>query len=175
MSNPADLSYLKARVLQQAQELDTLKSAASGGTYNSMSEVDAKIEAAEARTDTKFAEMMGELRVISGKLEHLDENYRETRTSISSLKSTVIVTAVTTVLAIGGLFYTALQYGNSMFTAGLDTQTIAEQSAKNALNQIQPSVDQLGTAVKKSNDRLSEIMAIFDRLEKQTPPTPPNQ
>jgi len=155
---------------------EQLKRMGRSANITDMSEVDAKIAAAEARTDTKFAEMMGELRVISGKLEHLDENYRETRTSISSLKSTVIVTAVTTVLAIGGLFYTALQYGNSMFTAGLDTQTIADQSAKNALSQIQPSVDQLGTAVKNSNDRLSEIMAIFERIEKNPPAqTTPNQ
>ncbi|KAB2701349.1 hypothetical protein [Brucella lupini] len=117
-----------------------------------MSEVDAKIAAAEARTDTKFAEMMGELRVISGKLEHLDENYRETRKSISSVKTTVLVTAVTTIIAIGGLFYTALQYGNSMFSAGLDTQTIAEQSAKNVVLQAEP--------------RFATMNANFERLDK---------
>ncbi len=142
-----------------------LQSDPSSAKSISMSEVDAKIAAAEARTDTKFAEMMGELRLINQKLEHVEK-------STSGIRLNIWLAAATAV----GLVVAVFSWGTSMFGVGMDAQSIADQSAKNALTQIQPAVDQLGTAVKNSNDRLSEIMAIFERIEKNPPAqTTPNQ
>ncbi|MGI3127592.1 hypothetical protein [Nitratireductor sp. PBL-C9] len=130
-----------------------------------VSETDAKIEAAEARTDTKFAQVMGELRVMSERMDHIDQSLSQTHDAVSSIKSTVIVTAITTVLAIGALFYTALQYGNSMFSVGLETQSISERSAQDAIRKAQPEIDYLNKRIDQIDVRL---IGILDAIQKTT-------
>lgn len=119
-----------------------------------LGEIDAKIAAAEARTDTKFAEMMGELRVISQRMGHIETDLGSTKSAISSLRSTVIVTSVTSVLAIAALFYTALQYGNSMFSAGLDSQSIADAAARSVEQRTGSQIEQLNAQFRDMNNRL---------------------
>jgi hypothetical protein len=97
---------------------EALQTGGGGGTFDGMDTVDAKIAAAEARTDTKFAEMMGELRVISGRLDHVDK-------STSGIKATVVAAAIGVLALTGGIF----AYGSSMFATGMDAQAIAERAA----------------------------------------------
>lgn len=104
-----------------------LQSPASSATSNGMSEVDAKIAAAEARTDTKFAQVMGELRLINQRLEHVEGYTR-------NLRSTVIGTGIAAVALVVGIF----GWGASMFGVGMDAQSIANQSAKNVVELAQP-------------------------------------
>lgn len=107
-----------------------------------MSEIDAKIAAAEARTDTKFAEMMGELRLINQKLEHVEK-------STAGIRLNIWLAAATAV----GLVVAVFSWGTSMFGVGMDAQTVADKSASIVFDKAQ-----------------SEFQAInvrYDRLEKQ--------
>lgn len=62
---PTDQLALVRKLRDEAAMLDAenraLKSGSSGGTFGGMDNVDAKIAAAEARVDTKFAELRGDL------------------------------------------------------------------------------------------------------------------
>ena len=52
---------LREQNVELATENKSLKHGGSGGTFGGMDNVDAKIAAAEARVDTKFAELRGDL------------------------------------------------------------------------------------------------------------------
>ena len=74
--------------------------------------LNAKLEVTEARTETKFAQLLGELKVVTtqmgtigeklGKIDDLDKHVRSTRTVI-------IGTIVGAAIAIVGLSYAAVQ------------------------------------------------------------------
>src|SRR5690554_4963001 len=82
-----------------------------GGNSGGMDVVDAKIAAAEARTDAKFAQVIGELRTI----EH----------ATSGIKTTVVLTGLTAVALVVAIF----GWGASMFGTGMDAQTVADRAA----------------------------------------------
>lgn len=68
MLEPVTEEYIKARQVRDAQSDRTgLKPGGGGGTLPPMETVDAKIAAAEARTDTKFAELRGDLKDFASK------------------------------------------------------------------------------------------------------------
>jgi hypothetical protein len=121
-------------------------------------ELDAKIAASEARTDTKFAEFMGELRLSTSKMTQVENDLRETRSAISGVRTTVIVTAVGSVIAIAGLFYSALQYGSGMFGVGMNAQTISDQSAKNAIELTQPKLDAVQAQYTDLNSKVDTVI-----------------
>lgn len=106
------LEFLR-RQLQGLKDLPErgLKGGGGGGTSQGMDVVDAKIAAAEARTDTKFAEVVGELRLIER--------------STSGLKATIIVTGISVVALVAAI----LGWGTSMFGTGMDAQTVADRAA----------------------------------------------
>lgn len=110
-----------------------LQHGGGGGTYGGMDIVDAKIAAAEARTDVKFE------RVIS-KLDHLDTSNRsqfdDIKTSTHGIKTTVIVTAIAAVtLAAGIMAFGASQFGNGVMVTSAavndakEAKRIAEENA----------------------------------------------
>ena len=96
-------------------------------------EIDAKIAAAEAPTDTKFAELRIELRGISVSLA-----------AIEGIKSTVVLTGITSVLAIGAIVIGILAFGNDRFGAGMDASALANQAASRAVELALPRQN-LGT------------------------------
>lgn len=112
----------------------------------SMSEVDAKISAAEARTDTKFAEMMGELRLINQRLDHVEK-------STSGIRLNIWLAAATAV----GLVVAVFGWGTSMYGIGMDAQSVADQSAKNVVEQAKPQFD----AINARYDRLEQQMGVI--------------
>ena len=90
-------------------------------------EIDAKIAAAEARTDTKFAELRIDLKGISVSLAALE-----------GVKSTIIVTGLTSVLAVGAIVIGVLAFGNDRFGAGMDSGAIANEAARRAVELALP-------------------------------------
>lgn len=138
-----------------------------GPTFVGMDVIDAKIEAAEARTDTKFAQVIGELGKIGTRLDHVESGMRDTRDSVSALKSAMIVTAVGSVLAIAGLFYAALQNGNGMFGTGLNVQAISDHSAQNAIAQTQPKFDAIDAQFTDLNKKIGTLIDAFQKTQPQ--------
>ena len=97
----------------------------------SMSEVDAKIAAAEARTDTKFAEVVGELRLIEG--------------ATRGLKGTVIATGIAAVAVV----IAVLGWGGQMFMSGMDTRIAADRAAQTAAEAVEQRMsDELQRALR---------------------------
>lgn len=121
---------------------EQLKRMGRSANITDMSEVDAKIAAAEARTDTKFAEMMGELRLINQKLEHVEK-------STAGIRLNIWLAAATAV----GLVVAVFSWGTSMFGVGMDAQTVADKSAS--------------IVIEKAQTEFQSINARYDRLEKQ--------
>ena len=90
-----------------------LQSGGGGSTFDGMEAlIDAKVAAAEARTDTKFAEVLGELKAI--------------KASTSGLKTTVILTGIGAIAVVVAI----IAYGGSMFGTGLSVDTIAQHAAE---------------------------------------------
>lgn len=106
------LDLLRHQLEQTRAKSDHLSTGGGGGTYGGMDTVDAKIAASEARTDTKFAELRGDLKAI----QH----------STSGVRATVIGTGLAAVALVVGIF----AWGSQMFGTGMDAQTIADRSAQ---------------------------------------------
>ncbi|NKE77834.1 hypothetical protein [Ochrobactrum sp. MC-1LL] len=128
---------------ERQKDTERLQSSTTSATSMFMSEVDAKIAAAEARTDTKFAQMMGELTTmraeINGKFETLSTRLDHVEGATKGMRSTVIGTGIGVVAVI----IAVMAYGAQWFGLGVDTQSISDQAAKNVLIQAQPRLDNL--------------------------------
>lgn len=79
----------------------------------SREEIDAKLDAAEARTDVKFAQLMGELGKINVRLDGVER-------STSGTKATIIGTGIAAVALVVGI----LAFGQQWFGIGLTTRDI---------------------------------------------------
>lgn len=103
----------------------------------SMDIVDAKIAAAEARTDTKFTEVLAELKLINQRMDHVEK-------STTGLRSNIWGAA----LAAVGLSVGALAYGGQMFGIGMQASDVA---GKAAIDATRPAMD----AIQRDNQRQS--------------------
>jgi hypothetical protein len=87
-------------------------------------EFEARLDAASARTDAKFAEMMGEIRLISsdlkGELKAINTRLNGVEKSTGGVKATVVVVAIATLAAIVGI----LAFGQQWFGIGLTTRDL---------------------------------------------------
>ncbi len=93
-----DGAYLAERAAAQADF--HLKTPTGGGTLPPMETVDAKISASEARTDTKFAELRGDLKEFA-------------------TKNTVWGAAATAIVSILGVLLALVAFGGDRFDAGV--------------------------------------------------------
>lgn len=120
-------------------------------------EIEAKIAAAEARTDTKFAEFMGELRVINKRLDHMDATQSRVEASTSSLKTTIVTTTIGAAIGAVALVVGIFGWGSQMFGVGMDAGSIATQSAKTAVERVQPQLD----AITAKNERVEQQLGVI--------------
>jgi DNA anti-recombination protein RmuC len=152
----------------QSVRPDTLPDERSDVISSTMSEVDAKIAAAEARTDSKFAQVMGEFRLLNQRFDHFEQRLGKVEQRLdhhelvfSSLRLNIWLASATTV----GLVIAILSWGTSMFGVGLDAQTIAEQAGKNAVLQVQPKIDAMGGRLDAMEGRLDAMEGRLDKVE----------
>lgn len=83
--------------------------------------LDAKIQASEAKTDSKFSAVMAELRIlgtnvqaVSGKMDKFDGELNSLKTAAGELKGKIVSTGLVLGLTLGGLIIAIAAYGNQM-------------------------------------------------------------
>lgn len=107
--------------------------------------VDAKIAAAEARTDAKFAEVMGELKAMRVEMAHAPSTWSMVATMGGFTAATIAI-----VLA-------ALAYGGQMFGIGMDAQQVSERAVQAVQKANQPLQDD----VRRIAEELSRALPDF--------------
>ena len=91
----------------------------------SRGEVEAQIAAAEARTDTKFAELRGDLRVILQTMAEMRSGQRATQALV-----------VGSAFAAVAVIIAALSFGATWFGLGINASDIASKAADRALREF---------------------------------------
>lgn len=123
-----------------------------------MSEVDAKIAASEARTDTKFAQLMGELSTmraeINGRLDVLGTRVEHVEKSTAGTKTTIIVTAIAAI----GLTASILAYGGQWFGLGMDAQQVADRAVQSSTQNLQPQINSLANSNVELNAKIDTLI-----------------
>ncbi|MFK3847898.1 hypothetical protein ACI2J5_00160 [Agrobacterium pusense] len=144
-----------------------LQGGGGGGTFDGMEVVDAKIAAAEARTDAKFAEMMGELKAMRADLSHMPS----TITMIGTIGAFtgVMISIVLALFALSG----------QMFGIGMDAQQVSERAVQTASDRIQPKINDLAESNRDMSAKMDALIrGLNDRMmgsgEMPTPYKPPN-
>lgn len=111
----ARLAALSQTVADQVVDPPPLQPGGPGGTSGGMSDLmDAKIAAAEARTDTKFAQVLA-------RLDHLPTT------------GAIWAAAATTIISIVGIMLAIMAFGSSWFGLGMDASAAAQAGADRAL------------------------------------------
>lgn len=133
-----------------------------------VSEIDAKIAAAEARTDTKFAELMGELKLLrsdlSGDFKAIEARIAHVETSTSGIKSTVVTTGIVTAVAVLGLVVAIFGWGSQMFGVGMTADSVAKQAAQAVQQSTSVQFDALNARQQKLE---TDIGALIQALQSQ--------
>lgn len=104
----------------------------------SAAEIDAKIAAAEARTDTKFAQLLGRLDVMNQKLTALDKSVSDLRGDNRSLRTLTVGSSIAVFFGIAATVLGALAYGGQLFSTGMNVSGIADAAAERAVNRVYP-------------------------------------
>jgi hypothetical protein len=109
-------------------------------------EMDAKLETAAARTDTKFAELLGAIQTsnaeIGGKIDLLKSDIDgkigavQARVDMLPGKWTVFGTVMGTALGLAALVFAMIQYGGDTFATGISASQIADQAARQAVAEV---------------------------------------
>lgn len=136
-----------------------MSSGGGGGTFDDMSAVDAKIAAAEARSDTKFAELLGELKLINVRLDHVER-------TTGGMRSTVIGTGIGVVAVV----IAVMAYGAQWFGVGMDAQAVADNAARSVVQTAQPQIDALNARYNEMNSKLDQLLQAVATPEPEGKP-----
>lgn len=139
------------RPLDAALEAGAQANYAEQMNHPSREEIDAKLEAIEARMDARAAETAGKIDSLIVKMDERDKLYHtqfvaigEQLRDLRGLKSTVITSTIATGGVVVGLVYAALALAGASFDSGRETAQLtaaaekssaAAQQAANAANQ----------------------------------------
>ena len=101
----------------------------------SRDEIAARLEAAEARSDTKVAQLLGEIKAgfasLDGKVDGLKDRIDGVERTTSGLKATVILTGLGAVALVVGV----LAYGQTWFGIGVTTRDVVKSAVSEYLQQ----------------------------------------
>jgi len=133
-------------------------------------EVDAKIAAGEARTDSKFASVIAKLDALLARMDKFEVEMRELRTQMANLKITVILTGVSSVLAV--------VFGMAGFNAALVSDIAASFESGKATGQRQNDIKLQAEEAKKlsaetrllieeSTKNNQETRALLDQIKQE--------
>lgn len=108
-----------------------LKEGGSDGTSPPMDATDAKIAAAEARTDVKFAKIEGKLDLIVSRLDTINTNATDAKSEARTTRRTIVGTG----LSLGALILAIAAFGVNVFGMGSRVDDIARAEARQVYNQ----------------------------------------
>lgn len=112
---PADDSYLRVSAMSQAASPSRPPLAATSPTaYVEERLVDAKLDAVEARTETKFAQLMGEIKLISASIGTLSSDIGKVSNEVGEAKAAAAsgkTYVIGTGIALAGFFVGMFAYG----------------------------------------------------------------
>ena len=118
-------------------------------------EIDAKLEANEARRDAMFATINGKLDLIVERLESQIKRIDKLEQAMISLKSTVIITGISSsiaiILGVAGFNATLLSNMTATFESGKETATMQYETRRMA--------QETNTLLKKMEERLNKQAA----------------
>ena len=143
-SNVVHLYDQMHNLIDEAKQASpSLKSGGGDGTSDSMETVDAKIAAAEARTDTKFAELRGDI--------HLE--FAEIKSELAKRPSTAALIGIvaTSAVSVIGIILGVIAFGGDRFDAGVGMADIRQ-------SQIERDASQ-DKSVQQINDKLDQLIA----------------
>lgn len=107
-------------------------------------ETELRIQLAEARTDKKFADMLGEMRTgfaqLDGRFGRLEARLDTLERSTSGLKATVITTGIGTGIGVVAVVVATLAYGGSLFGNGLTTRDAINNAVTQELQHQAPGM-----------------------------------
>lgn len=113
---------------------------ADGATDLNPSILDASIQASEARTDTKFATALGEVRMEFARIEErfarVDERFANVDRKLEDIRSGQRSTfwGLTGLIGVvAALVVASLSFGSQMFGQGFSASVIADQAAAKAI------------------------------------------
>lgn len=127
-----------------------LKGGGGGGTFDGMELVDAKIAAAEARTDTKFAEVLGELRSMRAETSHLPTT------------GAMIATVIASTAAAVGVIVAVLAFGGDRFDGGVSVGQ-AGVEAKTALDRVIAENEAQTRQIEQVSQQLQKVLFAISR------------
>ena len=118
-------------------------------------EIDAKLEANEARRDAMFATINGKLDLIVERLESQIKRIDKLEQAMISLKSTVIITGISSsiaiILGVAGFNATLLSNMTATFESGKETATMQYETRRMA--------QETNALLKKMEERLNKQAA----------------
>ncbi|MGY4351249.1 hypothetical protein ACVWXM_007742 [Bradyrhizobium sp. GM7.3] len=101
--------------------------------------VNAKIEAAEARTDTKVTRLEGKIEnlgtLLAGKLDSLKEDVHHADSYARDTRLIVVSTIVAATIAIGGIIVAMATYGDALFGRGMNVRDVIQTTIKETIEQ----------------------------------------
>lgn len=123
-----------------------LQGGGGGGTFDGMEVIDAKIAAAEARTDAKFAEMIGELKALRTDLHHMPST-----TAMIGTMGGFTALAISILLAVSAL-------SGQMFGIGMDAQQVSDRAVQSAAQRVQPQIDALASSNRDLDRKIDDLI-----------------
>lgn len=136
----------------------TLQHGGGGGTSGGMDIIDAKIAAAEARTDTKFAEVLGELKAMRSDMSHMPSTWAMVGTMGGF--AVVIVTVILAVMAYGGDRFdggVAFGQGSAEAKVALDKVTSENAAQTKQIEQLSGQLNQVLMAIQPKDGGQSQF------------------
>ncbi|HEX2256707.1 MAG TPA: hypothetical protein VHG92_08420 [Afifellaceae bacterium] len=101
------------------------------------------ITASEARTDAKFAEVLGRMETMGaelmGEIKALNGKIETVATYTAGTKGTIIATGVGVVALLIGI----LAFGDQLFGLGLSSSEVADQAARRAVEEVRTYLQEL--------------------------------
>lgn len=131
--------------------------------------IDSRDDVVEAHFSVDIARIHATLdsmrTTIEAQAKTSDSRMDRLEKSMGTLRTTMIVTGISVVLGVAGLNATILQNMQSSFESG--RMVSASQAA------IMRQVDQLDARVKEVDQKLRQIDALYDQIQKKVPPERP--
>jgi hypothetical protein len=136
----------------------------------SREEIDAKLLREEALRNVQIVAVLGKLDVIVARLDALEQGLRDAVTSITNLKGTIIITGISSVIAIilgmAGFNAALLSNMNASFESGKQTGQWQSDIRKQAFETDQ-KLTEVSKQIEANHALQKQISAELERIKRE--------